>query len=465
MTITYDPNHAAYHDEADVRGEMTRVFDVCDGCRRCVHLCTSFPSLFEMLGASGGNDAGALTPAQQDRVVDECFQCRLCRANCPYVPGLHELAIDFPRLMARARAMRHSTGQRTISAIVADQLLGRTDLVGRWATRTAAASNRVVGVEPGTIRRRVLARLTGVSARRRWTPYARRRFSSTIGRRTTGDPAAERRVTVFPTCFVEYRRPQIGTALVDVYAQNGIACEVARVGCCGAPWLTAGDTRRFAAQASRNVVTLAAAIRAGTDVVVAQPTCHAVITTDYIDHVGGSDAELVAGRTFDALSYLADHVSRADHLIGQPADGSPGRTGRRTLAGTVDADGMGFEASTRIVYHEPCPGLGDESPSPARRLLEMTGPTVDDVRRSTGVDARWGLRVANESISLAMAGELGAAIEQSDAEVVCGSCVLTNSSIAEQTGREVIHPFELLAEPSDVAPRRGRRRGDMGDPE
>ena len=49
MTITYDPKHAAYLDEADVRGEMTRVFDVCDGCRRCVTLCPSFPSLFEMI--------------------------------------------------------------------------------------------------------------------------------------------------------------------------------------------------------------------------------------------------------------------------------------------------------------------------------------------------------------------------------------------------------------------------------
>ena len=43
MTITYDPKHAAYHDEADVRGEMTRVFDVCDGCRRCVHVVLVVP--------------------------------------------------------------------------------------------------------------------------------------------------------------------------------------------------------------------------------------------------------------------------------------------------------------------------------------------------------------------------------------------------------------------------------------
>jgi glycerol-3-phosphate dehydrogenase subunit C len=80
MTITYDPGHAVYPDEADVRGELTRVFEVCDGCRRCVTLCSAFPSLFEMIGGAGG-EAGALTPAQQDRVAHECFQCRLCRSN------------------------------------------------------------------------------------------------------------------------------------------------------------------------------------------------------------------------------------------------------------------------------------------------------------------------------------------------------------------------------------------------
>jgi glycerol-3-phosphate dehydrogenase subunit C len=457
MTITYDPKHAAYHDEADVRDEMTRVFDVCDGCRRCVQLCSSFPSLFEMLDAAG-SEAGALTPAQQDRVADECFQCRLCRANCPYVPGLHELAIDFPRLMARTMAMRHSTGQRTIRATVADHVMGRTDFFGRWATRTAPAVNRMIGIEPGTVRRKVLAQLSGVTARGRLTPFARRRFSRAIrSRPTTGGPSAARRVTVFPTCLVEYRRPQLGTALLDVYSRNGIACDVARVGCCGAPWLTAGDTRRFAAQASHNVSTLAAAIRAGTDVVVAQPTCHAVIVTDYVDHVGGSDAELVAGSTFDALRYLADHVTQ------ESADGSAGRSGRRIETGGSRGDGSTFGPPTRIVHHEPCPVLGDESRSPARRLLEMTGATVVDVRRSIGVDARWALRVANEPIGLAIASELGAEVERSAADVICGSCVLTNTSIAEQTGREVVHPLELLAGGTDFARQRGRRRGEAGD--
>jgi Fe-S oxidoreductase len=432
VTITYDPKHAAYLDEADVRDELTRVFGVCDGCRRCVMLCSSFPSLFAMLDRAGVagdvRDAGTLTPSEQDRVIDECFQCRLCRTICPYVPGSHELAIDFPRLMSRARAMRHAAGQRTITAIVADQLLGRPDLFGKVATRVAPAINRVVGADSGTMRRRMLARATGITAQRRLAPYARRRFSSTLRkRRRTDDPTADARVTVFPTCLVEYRRSEIGRALVDAYAHRGIACDIAGVVCCGASWLTAGDIRRFAAVAARNVATLANAIRAGTDVVVAQPTCHAVITTDYRDHVGGSDAELVATRTFDAVQYLADHSG--DRLV---IDGTPDT---RFIRG----------GPTRIVHHEPCGGVQDETPSPARRLLELTGATVTDVHRRTGVDGRWGLRVANEQIGLAVVHELAVEIQRAAADVFTGGCVLTNIAIEEQTGRSVIHPLELLA--------------------
>ena len=47
MTTTYDPYHPQYLDEGDVRAELTRVFDLCHGCRLCVNLCSSFPTLFE----------------------------------------------------------------------------------------------------------------------------------------------------------------------------------------------------------------------------------------------------------------------------------------------------------------------------------------------------------------------------------------------------------------------------------
>ena len=45
-------------------------------------------------------------------------------------------------------------------------------------------------------------------------------------------------------------------------------------------------------------------MRAGNDIVVAQPTCGYVLKKDYPDYVGGADAELVASRTYDAAEYL-----------------------------------------------------------------------------------------------------------------------------------------------------------------
>ena len=42
----------AFYDEAAAFAEMERVFDICHGCRRCVSLCQSFPTLFDLVDAT-----------------------------------------------------------------------------------------------------------------------------------------------------------------------------------------------------------------------------------------------------------------------------------------------------------------------------------------------------------------------------------------------------------------------------
>ena len=44
-----DPN---FWDEESLEKEMERVFDICHTCRRCVSLCNSFPSLFDLIDDS-----------------------------------------------------------------------------------------------------------------------------------------------------------------------------------------------------------------------------------------------------------------------------------------------------------------------------------------------------------------------------------------------------------------------------
>jgi Fe-S oxidoreductase len=115
-----------------------------------------------------------------------------------------------------------------------------------------------------------------------------------------------RTVSVFPTCFVEYMEPDVGRAIVDVYEHNGVACALpAGTKCCGAPWLHSGNGSTSSTKAARrNVAALAAEVRAGRDIIVAQPTCAYVVKRDYPIYAKGPEADLVAAHTFDPAEYL-----------------------------------------------------------------------------------------------------------------------------------------------------------------
>ncbi len=41
-----------FYDEDSLNKELERVYDICHGCRRCVSLCQSFPTLFDLVDES-----------------------------------------------------------------------------------------------------------------------------------------------------------------------------------------------------------------------------------------------------------------------------------------------------------------------------------------------------------------------------------------------------------------------------
>ena len=426
MTTTYDPKHPKYFEEADVRNEMSRVFEVCHGCRLCFKFCTSFPTLFEMIDRHDDHDPGRLTPAQQDQVVDECFQCKLCYINCPYIPELHEWAIDFPRLMLRADAMRHTNGQFSIRSRITDTVMGHTDLLGKSATTTASAANKLIGATPGSVVRKAMEVATGVSSVRLLPPYARQRFTTWFKRRPRVRIAKRQgRVAVFPTCLVEYQQPSIGHDLVKVYERNGIECTLADdAGCCGAPWLHSGDVEQFTKVATKNVKALAKSIRRGHDIVVPQPTCGYVLKKDYLDYVGGADAQLVAEHTFDAAEYLMK-VHKADGTA-------------------LNTDFRGHVPAT-VTYHTPCHLRAQNIGLKSRDLIKLTGAKVTLVQQCSGIDGMWGLRAENADISVPIAKKLADQIRAANGEVIAGDCHLANTAITEQTGQEPMHPLQLIA--------------------
>jgi glycerol-3-phosphate dehydrogenase subunit C len=431
MTTIYDPKDPKYLDEADTREELTRVYDLCHGCRLCFKFCTAFPTLFEMIDEHDDQDAGRLTPAQQDQVVDECFNCKLCYVNCPYIPGLHEWDLDFPRLMLRADAMQTANGLKSTRDKATTQMMGRTDLLGKVATATEPIADKVITAKPGSTVRKVMSKVTGVSAVRLLPPYAKQRFSTWFKKRPKVSLGNRQgRVTVYPTCLVEYQAPGIGRDLVKVYERNGVECNLSGTDCCGAPWLHSGDIKHFTKVAKKNVKKLAAEIRSGTDVVVPQPTCSYILKKDYLDYVGGPDAELVAEHTYDAVEYLM-MIHKADDTV-------------------LDTDFPGETLET-ITYHAPCHLRAQNIGFKSRDLLKLTGAKVKLIQQCSGIDGMWGLRAGNEDISIPIAEKLATMIDRAEGEAVSGDCHLANTAIVEQTGRESTHPLQILARAYGIA--------------
>jgi len=436
MTTTYTPDDSAYLDESDLRVELERVFDLCHGCRLCFNLCPSFPTLFGFVDAHDG-DVGAMTHAEQDTVVDECYQCKLCYPKCPYVPP-HEWQLDFPRLMMRAHAVRNAAG-RPVRERVTDQALARTDLLGRVSTAAAPLVNVLTG-SPGSLARKVMEKTTGMASERLLPPYARTRFSTWFRRRAVSrgprafvSGATQGEVAVFPSCFIEYMEPAIGQDLVKVYEHNGVACSLpSGTKCCGAPWLHQGNVKEFAKAAATNVTALAEEVRAGRDVVVAQPTCAYVVKKDYPIYLAGTplaaDAALVAEHTSDPAEYLvALHKREGTALVTE----FPGRDD-----GTVP---------DQVTYHVACHLQAQHIGLKSRDLLKVAGVRATLVQRCSGIDGTWGYRAENYDLARKVAKPMAAEITAAGNEVVCGDCHLANGSIEQETGTRPVHPIQLMA--------------------
>ncbi len=438
MTITYDPFHPKYFDEADLRGEMNRVFDLCHGCRLCFKYCSAFPTLFDFIDRFDDQDSAKMSAAEQDQVVSACNNCKLCYINCPYIPGQSEWELDFPRLMLRAEQVQHAKGEKSTRQKITDQALGRVDLTGKLGSFAAPVANKALGT-PGSPPRKLMEKVVGIAADRILPPQAKQRFSSWFAKRTATRPTAgtatehgakKGDVILFPTCQVEYSNVGIGKDLVQVCERNDIVCSLPPgQQCCGAPFLHQGNVEQFRTQGEANVKVLTKALREAKargeepTIVVPQPTCGYVLKHDYPDYLATEDAKVVAQHTMDAAEYLMKV-----HKEGGGLD--------TAFTGPVHA---------QVTYHAPCHLRAQNIGLKSRDLIKLTGTKPTVVAECSGVDGTWGLRAENVDAARAMGRKLFAGIEKAGNDVVVGDCSLANGGIELDTGKAPLHPVQFIA--------------------
>jgi glycerol-3-phosphate dehydrogenase subunit C len=362
----YNPTDSRYYDEKDLRSEAERVFSVCADCRLCVKFCGSFPKLFDAVDdycteeKYAEVDTKRLKTEDVHEIVDLCFQCKLCYIKCPYTPGDHEWAIDFPRLIARAKAQE----VKKKGVPLVDKLLGNPDLAGKLGTATAPLANW--GNE-NALNRQLMHSVVGIHKDKKLPSFAAKTFAAQFDRlrkAPQGEPTAK--IAFFSTCYVNYNQPEIGTDTLEVLAHNNVDVEFAYERCCGMPLWHNGDMEGAVEAAKQNVAGLIRHVNAGRKVIATNPTCSQMIRVEYPRLLGTDGAKAVAAQTMDPMEFLAGLAAK----------------------GTLKKD---FKTGAGdISYHMPCHLRAQNIGYKTRDVLSLLPNTnVKVVEECSGHDGTW----------------------------------------------------------------------------
>src|SRR4030081_737091 len=151
-----DWENPAFYDRVETEKELGRIFDICHGCRRCVNLCTAFPTLFDLVDASSTLEVDGGRKQDYWKVADQCYLCDMCpMTRGPYVPP-HPWNVDFPHLTLRAKAIKFRKGINS-----RDRLLSSTDALGTLAAIPVVAQT-VNAVNNNAVARAALQSVLGV---------------------------------------------------------------------------------------------------------------------------------------------------------------------------------------------------------------------------------------------------------------------------------------------------------------
>ncbi len=422
-----------FWDEAKLHKELERVFDICHGCRRCVSLCGSFPTLFDLVDNGPTGEVDGVPKEKYKAVVDQCYLCDMCyMTKCPYVPP-HPWNLDFPHLMLRAKAVHF----RRHGASVADKFLTSTDKVGMFAG-IPVVTQIVNSVNRSSAGRGAMESLAGID-RNAWLPdFASTKFRS-AARSDTAAPVIDGaktpgKVAIFSTCYVNYNEPGIGLDLIRILEHNAIPFVLAeKEACCGMPKLEIGDLEAVERLKNINIPQLARLAREGYAIVTAIPSCTLMYKQELpLMFPDDEDVQIVKEAMWDPFEYL----------VARNKDGLLRNDFKRSL-GTVS-------------YHVPCHGRVQNMGRKTEELLKLLPETkVHTVERCSGHSGIWGTRKEFHAMAMKIGKPVFKNMASVQPDYVSSDCQLAGHHI-EQGIREfaneamggkspqVAHPITLV---------------------
>ncbi len=412
-----------YRSKENLFTELERVYDICHGCRRCVSLCDSFPTMFDLIDESDTMEVDGVSKDDYYQVVDQCYLCDLCyMTKCPYVPP-HEWNVDFPHLMLQAKTQQFSKE----GASFGERVLSSTDRVGKLAT-IPLVDITVNALNRNGLFRRALEGVLGVHREAPLPTYHSRTLRKRFAHRTlTPEPVGPTtgKVALYATCYGNYNQPHLAEDFVAVFEHNGIHIELTpSEACCGMPRLELGDLETINSLKEQNIPVLAKLVDEGFDLIAPIPSCVLMYKQELpLLYPDDEAVKKVQQAFFDPFEYLF-----LRHR------GGAFKTDFKQPLGTIS-------------YQVPCHLRVQNIGTKTKDILNLIPDTqVDAIERCSGHDGTYAVKRKTRDKSLKIARPVVRQVDQQAADHFTSDCPMAAvhiATLAEQVDRAE-HPMSLL---------------------
>jgi len=405
-----------FYNEQSLNQELERVFDICHGCRRCVSLCKSFPTLFDLVDESETFEVDSVDKTDYKKVVDQCYLCDLCyMTKCPYVPP-HEWNVDFPHLMLRAKAIQFKKGETKKS----HKVLTSPQQVGSVASKPVISSIVNWSNSNKTIRK-ITEKIMGVHVDAVVPKY----YSKTLTKLFVEDKTASKfKVAVFGTCYGEYNDPKSVIDLIDVLRHNNVEVKLIKnIQCCGMPKMELGDLETVVEYANANISPLKKLVKDGYKLIAPIPSCVLMFKNELPMIISDNeDIKLISKAFFDPFEYLS-FLNDSGQL--------------NSNFSSIDKE---------VLYQMACHQRVQNIGSHTKKILGLIPDLdVNIAERCSGHDGTYGVRKETHTYAVAIGKPVAKKITD-NTDLVVSDCVMAGNHIAHIATQniEAIHPITLV---------------------
>jgi len=417
-----------FYNEESLNKELERVFDICHGCRRCVSLCGTFPTLFDLVDGSTTMEVDGVDKKDYWKAIDQCYLCDVCyMTKCPYTPP-HAWNVDFPHLMLRAKAVKYKKGDVPFR----DKFLSNTDGLGKFAgipivTQTVNAVNK-------TPFARGLMEKTLEVDKTAWLPeFATKKFRSGAAQSkqyAVKDGAlTPGKVAVYSTCYVNYNEPGIGHDLLAILDHNDIPYVlVEKEACCGMPKLEQGDLAGVEEKKNINIPHLAKLAREGYAILTPIPSCTLMYKQELpLMFPNDADTQLVKDAMWDPFEYF----------ISRNRDGLLKNDFKQSLG--------------NVSYHIPCHSRVQNVGRKTAETLQLVPDTkLNIVERCSGHAGTFGVKKEFHAMAMKIGKPVFKAMANNEPDYISSDCQLAGHHIEQGMDEaglkkaQMAHPLALL---------------------